>query len=95
MTKVTPSEIMLALRAPDSGWLGVLACVIDEACQDPRFDRKQRQLAQQLLAESRLSDPVMDAARRCAARFETELDDAVMTAQPPAPARPKLTLVGS
>ncbi len=94
MKQSTSPEIMLALRSPDSGWLGVLACVIDEACSDPRFDARQRELAMQLLRDGPLPETLMQAARQRAARFETELDQASRVA-PPAPSRPKLTLVGS
>ncbi len=94
MTTLSPSELALAMRAPDAGWLGVLACAIDEACRDPRFDARQRELAMQLLREGPLPDTVMQAARPCAARFETELDQPECVPSP-APSRPKLTLVGS
>lgn len=93
MTRATPSEILLALRSPDAGWLGVLACAIDEASRDPQFDENQRRLAMQLLAEAPLPAPLVDAARQRTCCFEAELDDACELPGP-APARPKLTLVG-
>lgn len=94
MNQITPSEIALALRAPHSGWLGVLACVIDEACRDPHFDQRQRELARELLRNGPLPESLIHAARQRAARFEAELDGEAATS-PPAPSCPKLTLVDS
>lgn len=93
----TAAELQLAMRAPGAGWLGVLACVIDEASQDPNFDDRQRQLAAQLLQQGQVAPMVADAARRCAASFEAQLDNDMdfSALVPPAPARPKLTLVGT
>jgi hypothetical protein len=97
MKYTTPSEVMLALRAPDSGWLGVLACVIDEASRDPQFDQRQRRLAVELLGHGPLPETMANAARQRAACFEAELDELTLAEPAPAPApeRPKLTLVGS
>lgn len=95
-------EILLALRSPDSGWLGVLATVLDEANKDPRFDAAQREILRQLLADSDMPGEIGDAARHRAAVFETQIirdcqstrsvQDAAIE---PAPQRPKLTLVGN
>lgn len=93
---VTQSELLLALRAPDAGWLGVLTCVLDEAAHDPSFDARQRELLAELLDMGRVPEAVAAAARDRAARFENELygrqaglaDEADPVAQ-----RPKLTLV--
>lgn len=97
MNTAMTAETLLALRAPDTGWLGVLACVLDEANRDPQFDDRQRALAMQLLESGPLPAAVVEAARVRAARFEAELDDEAMTlaAMPSAPVRPKLTLVGN
>ncbi len=97
MNSAMTAETLLALRAPDTGWLGVLACVLDEASRDPQFDERQRALAMQLLEYGPLPAPVVDAARQRAARFEAELDDdaTAPVASAPAPMRPKLTLVGN
>ncbi len=96
MPQATPSEILLALRAPGSGWLGVLACVIDEACRDPRFDARQRELAMQLLRDGNaLPDLLAAAARQRADCFEAELVDTAPAETAPAHERPKLTLVGN
>lgn len=93
----TNAEIMLTLRAPSSGWLAVLACVIDEAARDPDFDERQRQIAAQLLcAGGTLPHHVADAARHRARCFESELANHVaapLEAESDAPQRPKLTLV--
>jgi len=96
-------EILLALRSPDSGWLGVIATVLDEANRDPRFDAAQREILHQLLHAGTMTQEVGDAARKSAARFEAEImqnssraqvDEAIAEAED-APERPKLTLVGS
>ncbi|SRR5690625_1764339 len=90
------SEIMLALRSPDSSWLGVLACIIDEAARDPRFDGHQRALAKQMLDADSLPESLINAARLRADCFEVELEHAMSPEPVPvAHERPKLTLVGS
>lgn len=95
-------EILLALRSPDSGWLGVMATVLDEADKDPRFDAAQREILRQLLLEGGMPEDVADAARHRAAVFETQIirdcqaaREADDDAQATAPERPKLTLVGN
>jgi len=93
MNHATTAEILLALRSPDAGWLGVLACAIDEASHDARFDDRQRQMAMQLLENGALPAPLADAARQRAARFETELEAAFDLSEPAATS-PKLTLAG-
>ncbi|HET7662755.1 MAG TPA: hypothetical protein VFK31_03870 [Rhodanobacteraceae bacterium] len=95
MKHTTTPEIMLALRSPDAGWLSVLACVIDEASHDPRFNQRQRELAMQLLQDGQLSAGLAEAARQRANCFEAELADDFDFAESPAAARPKLTLVGT
>jgi hypothetical protein len=85
---VNNAELLLALRAPDTGWLAVLACVLDEASQDPAFDARQRDLVVRLLDHGPLAPALLDAAQQRAARFEAELNQPA-----PAPARPELTLV--
>ncbi|HEX7342245.1 MAG TPA: hypothetical protein VF269_08220 [Rhodanobacteraceae bacterium] len=96
MTRAQTAEIMLALRSPDAGWLGVLACVIDEASRDGLFDERQRAFAQQLLQAGPLPAPLVDAARQRADRFEAELGNNhyPLDDVPSAAERPKLTLVG-
>ena len=94
MNHATTSEILLALRSPDAGWLGVLACAIDEASHDPGFDDRQRRLAMQLLEGGPLPTAILEAAHRRATRFEAELENTFELPEPAAE-RPKLTLVSS
>lgn len=105
-TMLTDSEIMLALRSPDAGWLAVVTCVLDEANHDPCFSPHQRDVLLQLIEHNMFSPTVANGARRRAARFEQELNDeasafndvhgdATGCADEPVAARPKLTLVGS
>ncbi|NII09319.1 hypothetical protein [Oleiagrimonas sp. C23AA] len=94
----TTFETLLALRNPESGWLAVLACVLDEASRDPEFDAHQRRLLAQLIVSGEpLPAAVLDAARQRADHFENELmaqNQAAMM-EAPAASRPKLTLVES
>lgn len=103
---LTDAEIMLALRAPDAGWLSVLTCVLDEANHDPSFDPRQRELLLQLIGHGMFTPSVANAARRRASRFEHELNEEAaayndangnraMYEGAPVASRPKLTLVGS
>lgn len=103
---LTDAEIMLALRAPDAGWLAVLTCVLDEANHDPGFNPRQRDLLMHLIGHGMFSPTVANAARRRAARFERELNEEAVAFndvhgetlnfdEAPAAARPKLTLVGN
>lgn len=103
---LTDAEIMLALRAPDAGWLAVVTCVLDEANHDPSFTPRQREVLLQLIDHGMFSPTVANAARRRAARFEQELNDEASAfnsvhgdtigfEDAPAATRPKLTLVGN
>ena len=47
--KVSTNELLLALRAPNSGWLAALICALDEALQDPDFAEPQREMVRSLL----------------------------------------------
>lgn len=94
MNHATTSEILLALRAPDAGWLSVLASVIDEASHDAQFDARQRQLAMQLLANGSVPPLLAAAAHQRATRFEAELEDRFDLIDTAATSRPKLTLAG-
>ncbi|MDA3912806.1 hypothetical protein [Oleiagrimonas sp.] len=73
---ISKPEILLALRSTESGWLGVLAAVLDEANQDPRFDSRQREILAQMLQQDSMASEIGVAARKCATRFEYELDHA-------------------
>ncbi|MBN8728614.1 MAG: hypothetical protein J0H15_13055 [Xanthomonadales bacterium] len=100
--KVSANELLLALRAPNSGWLAALICALDEALQDPDFGAPQRQLVQRLLDAGYVPGNVAEAANERLARFEQTVQDLHMmltagSEEPiaPAPVRPKLTLCGS
>lgn len=96
-------EILLALRSPDSHWLGVLITMLDEAKLDPSFDAAQRAILHQLLDAGTLAPEVARAARRRAGAFEAQimqdcgLSHASDTGsiEEDAQQRPKLTLVGN
>ncbi len=98
--KAPTSEVLLALRAPNAGWLAALVCAIDEAQRDSGFSSAQRDLLHRLLDSESLPASVVGAAHERLARFEesllaahAELDAAEAACPPPAaPARPKLTL---
>jgi hypothetical protein len=94
--KVPAPEVLLALRAPNAGWLAALICALDEAHRDPGFSAAQRDLVHRLLDADHLPLNVVGAAHERLARFEAALlagfeaengDDAVVEAS-----RPKLTL---
>jgi len=100
--KLHANELLLALRAPNSGWLAALICALDEAMQDPDFGPPQRRLVQDLLAAGQVPASVAEAANERLARFEQTVQDLhmMLIAGPDepgrqAPARPKLTLCGS
>lgn len=99
--KVPTPEVLLALRAPNAGWLAALICALDEAQHDPNFSETQRALVHRLLDADSLQMPIVAAAQERLARFEEDLraDFAMLEAdlapEPPAPTerrRPKLTL---
>ncbi|KAB2897414.1 MAG: hypothetical protein DWB45_01725 [Xanthomonadales bacterium] len=99
--KVATPEVLLALRAPNAGWLAALICALDEAQRDPDFSAAQRDLVHRLLDAERLALPVVAAAHDRLARFEDSLrdtyEDLLEAEAAPAPVaaepkRPKLTL---
>ena len=46
----TPTnELLLALRAPTSGWLAAVICALDEALLDPDFTEQHRAMLRNLL----------------------------------------------
>ena len=99
--KVPTNELLLALRAPNSGWLAALICALDEALQDPDFGEPQRQLVRTLIEHGAVPANVAAAANDRLARFEKTVEELhslfVPTAEPvamTAQARPKLTLCG-
>lgn len=97
--KVSTNELLLALRAPNSGWLAALICALDEALQDPDFAEPQREMVRSLLDAGSVPRAVSTAANDRLARFEEAVQDLHALLAPEqepaaatAPARPKLTL---
>ncbi|NCT68423.1 MAG: hypothetical protein GXC76_12410 [Rhodanobacteraceae bacterium] len=100
--KVSTHELLLALRAPNSGWLAALVCALDEALQDPDFGEPQRRLVRALLDAGHVPGAVAVAANERLERFEETVKDlhslfVAPAAEPAAEAapRPKLTLCGN
>lgn len=100
--KVSTNELLLALRAPNSGWLAALICALDEALRDPDFGQPQRELLHRLLAGGCVPNAVASAATDRLMRFEQSVDDlhSMLTAAPSEiarepVARPTLTLCGN
>lgn len=71
--KVTTPEVLLALRAPNAGWLAALICALDEAHRDHGFSDAQRELLHRLLDAGTLAPAVVGAAHERLARFEETL----------------------
>ena len=99
--KVSTNEVLLALRAPNSGWLAALVCALDEALQDPDFGEPQRALVRGLLDAGAVPHPVAIAANERLTRSEEAVRDlhSLFVNEEPEPAieatvRPKLTLCG-
>ena len=100
--KVSTNELLLALRAPNSGWLAALICALDEALQDPDFGEPQRALMRGLIDAGHVPNPVAVAANERLERFEETVKDLqsylLEVAPQPQPAavatRPKLTVCG-
>lgn len=97
--KVSTNELLLALRAPNSGWLAALICALDEAMQDPDFAEPQREMVRSLLDAGAVPHAVAQAANERLARFEETVKDLhslLVLPEPEVqaapPARPKLTL---
>jgi hypothetical protein len=100
--KVSTNELLLALRAPNSGWLAALVCALDEALQDPDFGEPQRRLVRDLLDAGGVPHAVAAAANERLVRFEETVKDlhsllVTPSAEPVAEvaSRPKLTLCGN
>ena len=100
--KVSTNELLLALRAPNSGWLAALICALNEALQDPDFGEPQRDLVRRLLDVGDIPVAVADAANERLARFEQTVQELHLLlgngadeAPPRASQRPKLTVCGS
>lgn len=100
--KVSTNELLLALRAPNSGWLAALVCALDEALQDPDFGEPQRTLIHGLLDAGSVPPAVAVAANDRLTRFEETVKDlhALLVPATPDPlpeisVRPKLTICGN
>lgn len=100
LMKVSTNELLLALRAPNSGWLAALVCALDEALQDPDFGERQRSLVRGLIDAGGVPHAVAVAANERLTRFEETVKDLhALLVAPPEPAvdataRPKLTVCG-
>ncbi len=99
--KRSTNEVLLALRAPNAGWLAALICALEEALRDPDFGETQRQLIGDLLAEGSVPPAVAAAANERLLRFEQTVQDLhtwfnqpLEDFAPTATARPKLTICG-
>lgn len=99
--KPSTNELLLALRAPNSGWLAALICALDEALQDEDFGETQRHMLRDLIDGGSVPNAVAVAANVRLAQFERSVADLQASLIGPqsglvadAHARPKLTLCG-
>ncbi|HEY0179218.1 MAG TPA: hypothetical protein VGC30_06255 [Dokdonella sp.] len=96
--KLSTNELLLALRAPNSGWLAALVCALEEALLDPDFGESQRRLVHQLLDHGAVPAAAASAANERLSKFEQSLEvpPALLPDLDDVPApRPKLTLCGN
>lgn len=99
---VTTHELLLALRAPNSGWLAAVVCALDEAMRDPDFAEPQRAMLRRLLDSDTIPAVVADAATERLHAFEKavqSLYDSMLDAIPAVETetivgRPNLTVCG-
>jgi len=71
--KVPAPEVLLALRAPNAGWLAAMICALDEAERDTGFSDTQRALLHRLIDAGPLSPSIVGAAHERLTRFEETL----------------------
>ncbi len=64
------NELLLALRAPTSGWLAAVICALDEALLDHDFSQAHRDLLRGLLDSGEVPAAVSAAAQDRLQRFE-------------------------
>ena len=64
------NELLLALRAPTSGWLAAVICALDEAMLDHDFSAAHRELLRGLLDAGEVPTAVSTAAQDRLQRFE-------------------------
>jgi hypothetical protein len=69
----TASEMLLALRNPDSGWLATLVVALGEAQADPSFTAQHQQLLAELCAGQPIPLVVRAAALQRSLDFERRL----------------------
>jgi hypothetical protein len=93
------NELLLALRAPTSGWLAAVICALDEALLDHDFSAHHRDLLRSLLDAGEVPASVSAASHDRLQRFEEAvqtLHDALIGDNAPAAeaarTRPHLTL---
>ena len=93
------NELLLALRAPTSGWLAAVICALDEALLDPDFTEQHRAMLRNLLDNGQVPASVSAASHDRLQRFEEAVQtlhealigDESALCEAPAP-RPHLTL---
>ena len=102
------NELLLALRAPTSGWLAAVICALDEALLDPDFTEQHRAMLRNLLDNGQVPASVSAASHDRLQRFEERpsmspfeqtlhealIGDESALCEAPAP-RPHLTLCAS
>lgn len=64
------NELLLALRAPTSGWLAAVICALDEALLDPDFSEQHRAMLRGLIDAGQVPQGVAAAAQDRLQRFE-------------------------
>jgi hypothetical protein len=99
---VSSNQMLLALRAPTSGWLAAVICALDEALLDPDFSEQHREMLRGLLVAGQVPANVASAAQERLVRFEEAvqtLHDALVGEEESSTqvevARPRLTLCAS
>ncbi|MEZ5463130.1 hypothetical protein [Dokdonella sp.] len=99
---VSTNELLLALRAPTSGWLAAVICALDEALLDPDFSEQHRDMLRSLLDAGQVPANVAAASQERLQRFEEAvqtLHEALVgddeTAADVVEARPQLKLCAS
>lgn len=96
---VPTNELLLALRAPTSGWLAAVVCALDEAMLDHNFSAQHRALLRSLLDAGEVPSVVAAASQDRLQKFEEAvqtLHEALVADDEPVAemvrARPHLTL---
>ncbi|SFM95236.1 hypothetical protein SAMN05216289_10140 [Dokdonella immobilis] len=102
LMNVSTNELLLALRAPTSGWLAAVICALDEALLDPDFSAQHREMLRSLLDAGQVPGNVASAAQERLVRFEEAVQTLheALVGDDEAPAevavaRPRLSLCAS